>query len=173
MVAPTQEIVLSIVVGAVVGFIFCQLIRNRNTTKDVLILTFATIMIATGLSIRLHLSLILTNMVVGFVMVNTRREALVHTLANGECRHPQDALHLDIDRPVTRVGLRLACTQRSDDSHNEHTAYRGHFVPAIVARSPRQRAASSRTATLSTILKTRWSGPRGPLSLLPVRRSLF
>jgi Kef-type K+ transport system membrane component KefB len=39
---------------------------------------FGVVALATGLSARWHLSLILTNMVVGFVLVNTRRPALVN-----------------------------------------------------------------------------------------------
>jgi len=48
-----------------------------QNSKDILIIIFGAVLLATGLSLRWHLSLILTNMVVGFVLVNTRREALV------------------------------------------------------------------------------------------------
>lgn len=78
LVAPCKEIVLSIVVGGVIGFIFCQLIRWLNNSRDILIVVFGAVLLATGISEMLHLSLILTNMVIGFVLVNTRREALVH-----------------------------------------------------------------------------------------------
>ena len=41
-------------------------------------MVFGAVLVATGLSLQFHLSLILTNMVVGFVLVNTRRENFVH-----------------------------------------------------------------------------------------------
>ena len=76
--APTIEIILSIVVGTVLGFIFCQLVRFIKNSRDMLIIVFGIVMLGTGLSMMWHLSLILTNMVIGFVLINTRREALVH-----------------------------------------------------------------------------------------------
>ena len=76
--APTLEIVLSMVTGTVLGFVFCQLVRFINNSRDMLIIVFGMVMLGTGLSMMWRLSLILTNMVIGFVLVNTRREALVH-----------------------------------------------------------------------------------------------
>ncbi len=78
ILAPAKEIGLSILVGTGIGFVFCQLVGRINNSREVLILTIGTILIATGLSIRFHLSLILTNLVIGFIMANLRREALTH-----------------------------------------------------------------------------------------------
>jgi Kef-type K+ transport system membrane component KefB len=78
MLPPLKEIGLSILVGGIVGFTFCQMVRKLQSSKDILIVIFGAVLLATGLSLRWHLSLIMTNMVVGFVLVNTRREALVH-----------------------------------------------------------------------------------------------
>lgn len=78
MMLPLKEIGISILVGTVIGFVFCQLVRKLESSKDILIMIFGAVLVATGLSLRLHLSLIMTNLVVGFVLVNTRREALVH-----------------------------------------------------------------------------------------------
>ena len=75
---PTIEVLLSIVVGTVFGFILAQLVRFIKSPRDMLIVVFGIITLATGLSMMWHLSLILTNMVIGFVLVNTRRESLVH-----------------------------------------------------------------------------------------------
>jgi len=69
--APTMEIVLSIVVGTVLGFLFCQLVRFIKNSRDMLIIVFGVVMLGTGLSMMWHLSL-------GFVLINTRRESLVH-----------------------------------------------------------------------------------------------
>lgn len=78
MLLPLKEVGLSILVGGIVGFAFCMMIRRLKNSRDILIIIFGAILVATGLSLRWHLSLILTNMVVGFVLVNTRREELVH-----------------------------------------------------------------------------------------------
>jgi Kef-type K+ transport system membrane component KefB len=78
MIPPLKEVALSIIVGSIVGFIFCFMVRKLKSSKDIFIVIFGAILIATGLSLRWHLSLIMTNMVVGFVLVNTRQEALVH-----------------------------------------------------------------------------------------------
>ncbi len=75
---PTLEIFLSIGVGVVLGFLLCQLVRFIKNSRDMLIIVFGVVMLGTGLSMMWHLSLILTNMVIGFVLINTRRETLVH-----------------------------------------------------------------------------------------------
>ena len=82
MWAPFREIGASLAVGTILGFGFCQLVRRLTATSDLLIIVFGIVLVATGLSIRWHLSLILTNMVVGFVLVNTRRESLVHRVTS-------------------------------------------------------------------------------------------
>ena len=66
--------------GAILGFIFGQLERMLLQKCDSIIIVLGFILFSTGLSITLHISLILTNMVMGFVFVNTRREALVHSV---------------------------------------------------------------------------------------------
>ncbi len=78
MAGPAEEIFFSFVVGGVLGLIFCQLVKKLQNSRDIFILVFGIILLTTGLSVRWHLSLILTNMVIGFVLVNTRRESLVH-----------------------------------------------------------------------------------------------
>jgi len=78
MIPPLQEIGLSLLVGTVLGFVFCQMVRWLHHAKDHFIIIFGITLLATGLSLRWHLSLILTNMVIGFVLVNTRKSSLVH-----------------------------------------------------------------------------------------------
>jgi len=80
MLIPLKEIGLSVVVGGIVGFGFCQVVRRLRNSKDILIFIFGAVFIAAGLSQRWHLSLILTNMMIGFVLVNTRRDVLVRRI---------------------------------------------------------------------------------------------
>ncbi len=77
LAAPAVEIGLSLLVGAVLGLLFCQLVRRLRNPGEIFILVFGTVLVATGISLRLHLSLILTNMVTGLVLANTRREETV------------------------------------------------------------------------------------------------
>ena len=78
LLAPAKEIGLSFVVGGAGGLLFYRLVRKLQSARDILIVVFGVILICTGLSIRWHLSLILTNMVVGFVLANARHESLLH-----------------------------------------------------------------------------------------------
>jgi Kef-type K+ transport system membrane component KefB len=75
---PLREVILSFGVGAVMGYIFCFLLRKLKNRSEYLILVLAFVFLAVGLSGTWHMSLILTNLVIGFVLVNTRNEALVH-----------------------------------------------------------------------------------------------
>jgi Kef-type K+ transport system membrane component KefB len=77
ILVPAEEIMLSLVIGALVGLLFCMIVRRLRGSSEIFIVVFGSILIATGLSVSLNLSLILTNMVVGFMLVNTRREELV------------------------------------------------------------------------------------------------
>jgi Kef-type K+ transport system membrane component KefB len=77
MLDPAFEILGSVLVGVVLGFTLCQLVRNLEQSRDMLIMLFGTILMAAGICIEFHLSLILTNMVIGFVLVNTRHPSLV------------------------------------------------------------------------------------------------
>lgn len=81
LTAPAGEILLSLLVGGIVGFVFCQLVRNQQRSGDIFILLFGAVFLATGLSLRWHLSLILTNMGVGFVLANLRREPVVRRIS--------------------------------------------------------------------------------------------
>ena len=75
--APILEISASLLLGWIIGYLFCRLVSKLRDSRDILIILFGIVLLATGLSIRLHLSLILTNMMIGFVLVNSRQGALV------------------------------------------------------------------------------------------------
>jgi Kef-type K+ transport system membrane component KefB len=79
---PAREIVLSLAVGGVAGLLLYRMVRGLRSSRDILIVVFGVILVCTGLSIRWHLSLILTNMMVGFVLANTRHESLLHRVTS-------------------------------------------------------------------------------------------
>ena len=80
IVTPLLEIGLSCLIGAVVAFLYRLLARKLTERRDLFILTFATVLISVGISEVLHLSLILTNLVVGLVVVNTQPPALTQKI---------------------------------------------------------------------------------------------
>jgi Kef-type K+ transport system membrane component KefB len=72
LLKPLLEIFASFGVGAVMALLYCILGRRLKNSQDLFILTFGFVLAVTGLCIAFHLSLILTNMVVGLVVVNTQ-----------------------------------------------------------------------------------------------------
>jgi Kef-type K+ transport system membrane component KefB len=82
LTAPAREVALSLIIGGIIGFVFCLMVRKLHNPGDILIMVFGAIVLGAGLSARWNLSLILTNMVVGFTLANTRREALVHRVTS-------------------------------------------------------------------------------------------
>ncbi len=78
---PVREIGLSFAIGVVWGFVFRFMMRRIRTPRYILTVVFGSVLLITGLSTTLHISLILTNMLVGFVFVNTGRERVVHRVS--------------------------------------------------------------------------------------------
>lgn len=74
---PLLEIVMSLGVGLILAFLLSMLVRKVKSKRDQFLLLFVFVMLGTGLSQILHLSLILTNMVLGMALVNTQRSALI------------------------------------------------------------------------------------------------
>ena len=80
IVTPLLEIGLSFLIGAVAAVLYRLLARRLTERRDLFILTFATVLITVGISEALHLSLILTNLVVGLVIMNTQPPALTEKI---------------------------------------------------------------------------------------------
>ncbi len=69
---PLIEVGLSIVVGLAMAALFALLSRTTKSSRDSFILTVATVLATTGLCELLHLSEILTNMILGMTFANTQ-----------------------------------------------------------------------------------------------------
>jgi Kef-type K+ transport system membrane component KefB len=78
--APLLEIGLSCLIGAGVALLYRLLVRRLSERRDLFILTFATVLITVGISEVLHLSQILTNLVVGIAVVNTQSASLTQKI---------------------------------------------------------------------------------------------
>ncbi|MCK5808042.1 cation:proton antiporter [bacterium] len=77
---PLLEVFLSLVVGVIGAFAFAFLARKLTNKRDILILVVTLVLVVCGLSQLLHLSLILTNMIIGMVIVNTQPHSLTQSL---------------------------------------------------------------------------------------------
>jgi Kef-type K+ transport system membrane component KefB len=78
---PIKEIALSIGFGGAMSAAIALMARKLKNNYDLLILIVASVLIVNGLCTLFHLSLILTNMVIGLVIVNTQRHELVHKIS--------------------------------------------------------------------------------------------
>ncbi len=70
LIGPGLEILGGLAVGCVVGVFLSLLLRRSNEQNDTLVYTIGAILLTTGLSNALHLSLILANLAVGTVLAN-------------------------------------------------------------------------------------------------------
>ena len=74
---PLLEVVLSVIVGSLIALLFVFLARRLSSKRDLFILLFSIVLISAGIGQPLHISIILTNMVSGFIIVNTQANSLV------------------------------------------------------------------------------------------------
>ncbi|MBI9100282.1 MAG: cation:proton antiporter [Spirochaetaceae bacterium] len=65
-----QEIIFSVAVGALFGFLIHKVTTKHTNTGEVLILTLALVLVETALAIFFHLSPLLSNMAAGAVLIN-------------------------------------------------------------------------------------------------------
>ncbi len=77
MIFPLKEVLLSLIIGAILAIIISLLARNMKKEGGLVILIFGFSFIACGLSELFHLSIILTNMILGMVIVNTQPHFVV------------------------------------------------------------------------------------------------
>ncbi len=77
LIQPSVEIVLSLVLGSVLGFLYSYLIPKLVSKNNIPALTFGFILMGAGLAEMFHLSLILVNMGIGFVLANTTKQSTV------------------------------------------------------------------------------------------------
>lgn len=80
IVIPLIEIALSIVIGLGMGWLFSLLARKTRNKVEILIILFGMVMLTTGFCLLFDLSLILTNMLFGIIIVNTQSSKLIHEL---------------------------------------------------------------------------------------------
>ncbi len=82
MLTPIKEIVFSFAIGSALAVIFSFLARKIKNPNDVIGLIFGFILASIGLCNLLHLSLILTNMIIGMIIINTQPHSFVQKISD-------------------------------------------------------------------------------------------
>lgn len=77
---PLKEIFLSLVIGSLAAFLMGFLMKAVKDNVGLFIVTFALVLTVTGLCEYLGLSLILTNMAVGIILVNTQSNVTIEKI---------------------------------------------------------------------------------------------
>jgi Kef-type K+ transport system membrane component KefB len=80
MLEPLKEIIFSILLGGGLSFLFALMSKKIESVSDITILAFGFIFVSLGICSILNLSLILTNMVFGMVLINTQSQSLIRKL---------------------------------------------------------------------------------------------
>jgi len=80
VITPLKEIFLSGILGILIALVLTFLIRRVKNAPEVLTLVFGFIFLTIGICKAMHLSLILTNMIVGIIVVNTQHQSLLQKI---------------------------------------------------------------------------------------------
>ena len=83
LLVPLKEVGLSFLVGGVVSVLYCLLLRKLSSRRDLFILTFGTVLLTIGIASAFHLSIILTNLIVGSIVVNTQQSNALQKIREG------------------------------------------------------------------------------------------
>ena len=81
LLPPLREVFLSVGVAGLAALALCPLLRRDSDRRSTFILTVAGVLVVVGVSTRLHLSLILTTMILGMLIVNTQPRAVVDRIS--------------------------------------------------------------------------------------------
>jgi Kef-type K+ transport system membrane component KefB len=67
---PLREILLSVLIGVVLGYIVHRLVLNRRKSNEIIVIVLGFVLITSGITISLRVSPLIANMMMGFVLVN-------------------------------------------------------------------------------------------------------
>jgi hypothetical protein len=76
------EIGVSLLIGCLCGLAFNVLAPRLKNAPEILVLTFAIVGVGVGLSEMFHGSLILSNMIIGLILANTRDEGTIRRMTS-------------------------------------------------------------------------------------------
>jgi Kef-type K+ transport system membrane component KefB len=70
IVHPLREILLSVLIGVVLGYVVHRLVLNRRRSNEIIVIVLGFVLITSGITISLRVSPLIANMMMGFVLVN-------------------------------------------------------------------------------------------------------
>jgi Kef-type K+ transport system membrane component KefB len=78
----SEEVGASLLIGVVCGLVFNALAPRLKKPPEILVLTFAIVCLSVGFSEMCHASLILSNMIIGLILANTRKEETIRRVTS-------------------------------------------------------------------------------------------
>jgi Kef-type K+ transport system membrane component KefB len=67
---PLREIFVSVLIGTVLGYVVHRLVVDRKSTNEIVVVVLGFVLLTSGITVSLHVSPLIANMMMGFVLVN-------------------------------------------------------------------------------------------------------
>lgn len=67
---PLREIFISVAIGLVLGYIVHRLVLDRKSNNEIIVIVLGFVLLASGITLSIHVSALIANMVMGFLLVN-------------------------------------------------------------------------------------------------------
>jgi Kef-type K+ transport system membrane component KefB len=67
---PLGEILASVLIGVTLGYVVHRLVLNRRKNNEIVVIVLGFVLVTSGITISLHVSPLIANMTMGFVLVN-------------------------------------------------------------------------------------------------------
>ncbi len=67
---PLREILFSVAIGSVMGYVVHRLVVDRRRSNEIIVIVLGFVLLTSGITISLHVSPLIANMMVGFLLIN-------------------------------------------------------------------------------------------------------
>ncbi|MCK4512430.1 cation:proton antiporter, partial [bacterium] len=67
---PLREILFSVAIGSVMGYVVHRLVVDRKRSNEIIVIVLGFVLLTSGITISLHISPLIANMMVGFLLIN-------------------------------------------------------------------------------------------------------
>ncbi len=67
---PLREILVSVVIGAVAGYVVHRLVVHRRSNNEIIVVVLGFVLLTSGITVSIHVSPLIANMTMGFVLIN-------------------------------------------------------------------------------------------------------
>jgi Kef-type K+ transport system membrane component KefB len=70
VVHPLREILISLGIGLVMGYVVHRLVLNRKRNNEIIVIVLGFVLVTSGITVSIHVSPLIANMMMGFALVN-------------------------------------------------------------------------------------------------------